>query len=130
MLYQVYVKTHKHSEIIDITELTAEKVHESGIVDGVCTVYTPHTTAALTVNENSDSDVLSDLLVTLDSLVPWDKEYSHIGGNSAAHIKSSLVGCSVQIIVSSGRLLLGTWQAIYFCEFDGGRNRKIYINIS
>ena len=129
MLYYFYVKTKEHSEIVDITELVNEKIRESGVNNGLCTVFTPHTTAAITVNENSDSDVLQDMINSLEATIPWEKDYSHLGGNAAAHIKSSVIGCSAHLIVSSGRALLGIWQAIYLCEFDGGRNRKIYINV-
>jgi len=113
--------------MIDITAEVAEQLHKSGLEQGVCRLYVPHTTAAITINEGADPSVAADIQAMLETLVPWEGAYKHLEGNAAAHIKSSLVGNSVMVLVESGRLKLGTWQAIFFCEFDGPRNRKVYI---
>ena len=115
--------------MIDITSSVAEAVRESKIDSGLCIVFCPHTTAAITINENADPDVVSDMIMGLEKLAPENLNYRHNEGNSDAHIKSSLVGCSEQIIISGGALVLGTWQGIYFCEYDGPRNRKVHINV-
>ena len=116
--------------MIDITDRVAAAVVESGASEGVVTVYVPHTTAGVTINENADPSVVHDLLAALDKAVPWRQSfYRHGEGNSAAHVKSSLVGCSAQILIRGGRLVLGTWQGIYFCEFDGPRSRKLHIAV-
>ena len=98
-----------------------------GMQDGVVTVFVPHTTAGVTINENADPDVVADITTSLDGLVPWSAGYRHSEGNSAAHVKASLMGSSVQVVVSEGRLALGTWQSVYFCEFDGPRHRKVWV---
>lgn len=123
----IQVKTPAHSAAVDITARVAGAVKEAGISSGVCLVYTPHTTAALTVNEGADPDVMEDVLAALERLVPWRGDYRHAEGNSAAHIKSILVGGGVQLIVESGRLALGTWEKIFLCEFDGPRTRKVFV---
>jgi secondary thiamine-phosphate synthase enzyme len=124
----IEVRTHKRDEMIDITDLVARAVRDFGVAEGVVTVYVPHTTAGVTINENADPSVVHDVLTALDAAVPWHQPfYRHGEGNSAAHVKSSMVGCSVQVLVSGGRLALGTWQGIYFCEFDGPRSRKALI---
>lgn len=123
------VKTAKHAQMIDITAEVRKAVTQSGVQDGMCTVFIPHTTAAVTINENADPDVVRDLLMEIDKIVPWEDGYHHIEGNSAAHLKSSMIGASEQIIIEDGRLLLGTWQGIYFCEFDGPRRRKAIVKI-
>ena len=123
----IQVRTPAHSSAVDITDAVSAKLKESGIRDGMCLIYVPHTTAAVTVNEGADPDVMEDVLNTLDKMVPWRGAYRHGEGNSAAHIKSILVGSSVQLIVNSGRLILGTWQKIFLCEFDGPRTRKVHI---
>jgi secondary thiamine-phosphate synthase enzyme len=105
-------------------------VKRSGVKEGVCYVYVPHTTAAVTINENADQSVINDIQNYLNKLVPFDGPYSHAEGNSDAHIKTSLVGCSKIIVVTNGGLLLGTWQGIFFCEFDGPRNRKVHIKVT
>jgi secondary thiamine-phosphate synthase enzyme len=105
-------------------------VTESGVKEGICTLFVPHTTAALTINENADPDVVRDLKAELEKIVPWEDGYHHYEGNSAAHLKSSMIGFSQQIIIEDGRLVLGTWQGIYFCEFDGPRNRKLKVKIT
>ena len=122
------LKTTKKTDFIDITSKVQDYVHETQIGNGLVTVFVPHTTAAVTINENADPDVLADMSDILDRIVPWTNGYAHMEGNSAAHVKSSMYGVSQQIIVENGILQLGTWQGIYFCEFDGPRNRRIYIH--
>jgi len=124
------VKTNKQSELIDITPDVSRIVAASGISDGVCTVFIPHTTAAVTINENADPDVQRDILMEIDKIVPLQDGYRHAEGNSAAHLKSSLFGCSATVIVAGGRLRLGTWQSVFFCKFDGPRTREVWVQIS
>jgi len=127
---ELIVHTHRRDELVDITADVQRVVARCGIQDGVCTVFAPHTTAGITINENADPDVVADILQALDQAVPWDApHYRHSEGNSAAHVKSSLLGHSVQVPVRGGRLQLGTWQAIYFCEFDGPRTRKVWVHV-
>jgi secondary thiamine-phosphate synthase enzyme len=115
----------------DITSRVAQAVEDSQIGEGTVTVYVPHTTAGVTVNENADPDVIRDMLCALEHAVPWRQSfYRHGEGNSAAHVKSSLVGCSAVLPVVGGRMALGTWQAIFFCEFDGPRTRKVLVTVS
>ena len=123
------VRTDKHTQMKDITRQVQDAVRQSGVTDGLCMVFIPHTTAAVTINENADPDVVRDLNMELDKIVPWEDGYHHIEGNSAAHLKSSLVGASEHIILEGGRLLLGTWQGVYFCEYDGPRHRKAIVRI-
>lgn len=123
------VRTSKHTQMLDITREVQRAVTESGVRDGICTVFIPHTTAAVTINENADPDVVRDFTMELGKIVPWEDGYHHMEGNSAAHLKSSMIGFSEQIIIEDGRILLGTWQGIYFCEFDGPRSRKCYVKI-
>ncbi|GMQ61090.1 secondary thiamine-phosphate synthase enzyme YjbQ [Vallitalea maricola] len=125
----IQVKTNKHVEMIDITSKVQNIIESEGIEDGICTVFIPHTTAGITINENADPDVTRDMLMELNKIVPLEDGYRHMEGNSAAHIKSSMMGFSETIIIKERKLLLGTWQGIYFCEFDGPRNRKTMINI-
>jgi secondary thiamine-phosphate synthase enzyme len=127
---QINVLSKKRIELIDITSHVQNIVKRSGIKEGVCYVYVPHTTAAVTINENADPNVINDIQNYLNKLVPFDGPYSHAEGNSDAHIKTSLVGCSKIIVVTNGGLLLGTWQGIFFCEFDGPRNRKVHIKVT
>ena len=124
------VRTSKHTQMLDITREVQRAVTESGVRDGICTVFIPHTTAAVTINENADPDVVRDFTMELGKIVPWEDGYHHMEGNSAAHLKSSMIGFSEQIIIEDGRLLLGTWQGIYFCEFDGPRSRKCFVKIT
>ena len=126
---QISVETHSRVEMIDITAAVQKAVREEKIEKGLCLVYTPHTTAAITINENADPDVPRDILAALDRAVPLSANYRHAEGNSAAHVKSSLVGASELVIIENGRLVLGTWQSIFFCEFDGPRSRKVVISI-
>ena len=123
------IRTDKHTQMKDITAQVQDAVRQSSVKDGLCVVFTPHTTAAVTINENADPDVVRDLNMELGKIIPWEDGYHHIEGNSAAHLKSSLVGASEQIIIEDGRLLLGTWQGIYFCEYDGPRSRKVIVKI-
>jgi secondary thiamine-phosphate synthase enzyme len=129
VLETIQVNTPDHSVMVDVTDAVARKVQESGIRNGLCLVYVPHTTAGITINEGADPAVQEDILSTLERLVPWKGPYRHLEGNSAAHVKASLMGSSVQVIIDNGRLVLGTWQRIFLCEFDGPRTRKIRIKI-
>ncbi len=125
------VQTPERAAFVDITDRVAEAVRTSGISDGVVVVFVPHTTAAVTINENADPDVVHDLLAQLDTMVPWRRPFfQHGEGNSAAHVKSSMLGCSETILVRDGRLVLGTWQGIYFAEFDGPRNRRVIVQVA
>jgi len=122
------VRTGQHAEFVDITAQVQRVVAESGIKHGMCTVFVPHTTCGITINENADPDVTADIITALERVVPWDAPYyRHNEGNSAAHVKASLMGSSVQVLVHDGQLQLGTWQAIYLCEFDGPRTRKVWV---
>jgi secondary thiamine-phosphate synthase enzyme len=123
------VATGKPIEFINITQRIKRIVQESGIQGGICTIYVPHTTCGITINEAADPDVERDILKELGKIVPLHDEYLHAEGNSAAHIKTSLMGSNSSIPISDGRLLLGTWQGIFLCEFDGPRNRKVYVQI-
>lgn len=129
MLYELVVPTATTTEFVDITSKVKDCVLKSGVQNGICYVYVPHTTAGLTINENADPDVVHDMLKVLNKVIPFDDRYLHMEGNSAAHIKASLMGFSQHLIISNGRLLLGTWQGIYFTEFDGPRRRKAYVKI-
>ena len=123
------VKTTSKTEFIDITSEVQQAVSSSTIDDGLCMVYVPHTTAAVTINESADPSVQTDILSVLNTVVPWDAGYRHMEGNSAAHIKTTLVGTSELIAVENRRLVLGTWQGIFFCEFDGPRTRKVHVKL-
>jgi len=126
----VSVDTRQRNQMIDITGEVDRIIGKSGIRDGIATVYCPHTTAAVTINENADPSVPRDIIMMLGELVPHRHEgYRHSEGNSDAHIKSSIVGCSSQVLIEDGKMRLGTWQALFFCEFDGPRNRKVLIQI-
>ena len=124
------INSRERTDFIDITRQVREAVQAAGIEHGAATVFIPHTTAGITINENADPDVVTDMKAALDRLVPWNNGYRHAEGNSAAHLKSTLTGFSVQIPVESGNLILGTWQGIYFCEFDGPRSRKVWVGTS
>ena len=126
---QINVLSKKRVELIDITSQVQKIVKRSGVTEGVCYVYVPHTTAAVTINENADPSVINDIQNCLNKIVPFDGHYSHAEGNSDAHIKTSFMGCSTTIVITHGDLLLGTWQGIFFCEFDGPRNRKVHIKV-
>jgi secondary thiamine-phosphate synthase enzyme len=127
----ISICTHKRSEMVDITDDVATLVGQAGIADGHVIAYCPHTTGAITINENADPDVMHDMLLTFNELFPQDRRgYRHVEGNSDAHCKSSLVGASEQLLIKEGRLVLGTWQGLYFCEFDGPRTRRVILQIS
>jgi secondary thiamine-phosphate synthase enzyme len=128
-LYRFSVSTHSHTELVDITGLVADAVRKSGVKEGVCIVYIPHTTAGVTINENADPDVKTDILKELGKIVPWEEGYLHAEGNSAAHLKASLMGFSQTVIIHDGALLLGIWQGIYLAEFDGSRNRTVFVKV-
>ncbi len=123
------VKTNSNTEFVKIDNLIQRAIDESEIDEGVCHIVVPHTTAAVTVNEGADPSVVKDMLKELNKVIPFQDNYFHMEGNSAAHIKSSLVGCSISLIVESGRAKLGTWQSVFFCEFDGPRQRKVWIKV-
>ena len=129
MLKIFSVPTHNRTEMVDITSDVQKVVQESKQQEGLCCVFIPHTTAGITINENADPSVQKDILQELNKVIPFEDNYSHLEGNSAGHIKSSLIGSSVNIIVENGKLKLGTWQGIYFCEFDGPRTRKAWVKI-
>ena len=130
MTQRFTVQTKGRTDFTDITENVRKALESSGIKNGMCHVFIPHTTAGVTINENADPDVKSDIINTLEQLVPWSNRYRHFEGNSAAHIKASLMGFTVSVPVEDGRLVLGTWQCIYFCEFDGPRTRKVVVTFS
>ncbi|MBI3354259.1 MAG: YjbQ family protein [Nitrospirae bacterium] len=129
MPVSIDIKTKSQIEFIDITSNIQQAVDRSGIKEGVCYVYVPHTTAAVTINENADPDVIRDIITRLNEIVPLDGNYRHTEGNSAAHIKASIVGSSETIFIEDGRLVLGAWQSIFFCEFDGQRSRRAMVKI-
>jgi secondary thiamine-phosphate synthase enzyme len=129
MPISITLKTRSRADMEDITSLVQKEVSRSGVQDGACLVYVPHTTGGITINEGADPAVCRDMMAKLNDLVPRDAGYRHTEGNADSHIKASLVGSSVSVIVENGRLLLGTWQKIFFCEFDGPRSRKVYVRI-
>ena len=123
------VKSINQTELIDITAEIQDAVLSAGIGQGLCMLYVPHTTAAITINESADPSVKDDILMIIDKIVPWKAGYRHLEGNSPAHIKSTLVGSSELIAIENNRLTLGTWQGIFFCEFDGPRTRKVHVHL-
>ena len=123
------IKSHKQVEMIDITGEVRNAISEAAVDKGLAVIYTPHTTAAITINENADPDVSRDMIMEMNKIVPMQDGYRHLEGNSAAHIKSSLFGASETLIVSQGKPQLGTWQGIYFCEFDGPRQRRVFVEV-
>ncbi|WP_029521884.1 secondary thiamine-phosphate synthase enzyme YjbQ [Persephonella sp. KM09-Lau-8] len=129
MIKFLEVITQKRTHFEDITDEVQEVVDESGVQEGICYLYVPHTTAGIFINENADPDVKWDIEQTLEKLIPWENNYKHIEGNAAAHIKSVLVGTNTFIPIKNGRLMLGTWQGIFFAEFDGPRTRKVIVKI-
>jgi len=128
MFRYINVKSKSRIEFIDITEMVQEVVKEAGVMKGICYLYIPHTTAGITINEGADPSVQRDIQGTLSRLVPHEMNYFHREGNADAHIKSTIVGTSVNVIIDEGKLVLGTWQSIFFCEFDGPRHRRIAVN--
>ncbi len=129
MCMEYGVKTTKTQEFIDITNLINEEIKRQNVQEGIAVVFVPHTTAAVTINENTDPDVTIDIIGALNKVFPVEGDYRHYEGNSHAHIKASLMGSSCTLIIEKGKLKLGTWQGVYFCEFDGPRNRKVYIKV-
>jgi secondary thiamine-phosphate synthase enzyme len=123
------VKTEQQTQLIDITAKIRTALQPQDIQNGYCFLFVPHTTAAVTINESADPSVKSDMLMVLNQIIPWEAGYRHLEGNSAAHIKSTLVGASETIAIENGQLVLGTWQGIFFCEFDGPRTRKIHVRL-
>lgn len=127
---ELIIKTARHSQFVEITAHVQEVVDSSGVRDGLCTVFVPHTTAGITINENADPDVVADMIGALDKIVPWESpDYKHAEGNSAAHVKSSLMGHSIHVPVHNGQLQFGTSQGIFLCEFDGPRSRKVWVTV-
>lgn len=129
-MQELRVSTSSHTELVDITSAVQRAVSESGVQDGVCHIYVPHTTAGVTINENADPSVREDILMELNKIIPLQDNYKHLEGNAAAHIKASVVGSSETILVEGGRLVLGTWQGIFFCEFDGPRSRRVLTKVT
>lgn len=121
------IQTHARTDFVKIDRPVADIVRETGLQEGVVTVFIPHTTAGVTINENADPDVTADMETVLNRVVPWEGNYRHFEGNTAAHVKASMMGSSAQVIVSGGQLQLGTWQSLYFCEFDGPRSRQVWV---
>ena len=131
MPYQeLAIRTKSRTELLDITDRLTKLVQESKVQEGLLVVFVPHTTAAVTINENADPSVQHDLLSELNRLIPFTGSYQHTEGNSAAHVKSTLVGPSQTLLIQGGRIALGTWQGIYFCEFDGPRSRKVWVKVT
>ena len=128
-IFEFPVRTTSHTQMIDITRQVQQTVSESGVKDGLCIVFIPHTTAAVTINENADPDVQTDFMKEINKIVPWEDGYLHMEGNAAAHLKASMMGFSETVIINDGRLVLGTWQGIYFLEYDGARNRKVIVKV-
>lgn len=126
-MIEIKIKTSKKIEFIDLTSEIKKIILKNTYKDGILTIFIPHTTAGITINENTDSDVITDIVRNLERLVPFNNRYLHVEGNSDAHIKASLIGSSINVIVENGELKLGIWQGIYFCEFDGPRNRTIWV---
>lgn len=125
----ITVQTTRQFQFIDITEKVREVLKQQEVDNGAAILYVPHTTAGITINERADPAVRQDILSQLNKLIPLNGGYKHLEGNAAAHIKSSLIGCSEVVIIEEGELVLGTWQAIFFCEFDGPRTRKVYVKL-
>jgi secondary thiamine-phosphate synthase enzyme len=125
MVKYVNVRSKSRIELIDVTEMVQQVIKETGVIKGICCLYVPHTTAGITINEGADPSVQRDIQNALSRLIPHEMHYHHREGNADAHIKSSFIGTSVNVIIDEGKLLLGTWQSIFFCEFDGPRHRRI-----
>ncbi|MCB4791131.1 MAG: secondary thiamine-phosphate synthase enzyme YjbQ [Elusimicrobia bacterium] len=128
-MHELTLKTFDRTQFIDITSKVREILKKSGVTNGLCHIFVPHTTAAITINENADPDVVSDIIQTLDNIIPQNSSYAHREGNSDAHIKAGLLGFSLNVFVKEKQLVLGTWQGIFFTEFDGPRTRKVLIEI-
>ena len=130
MTKNINVKSGSRTEFLNITQKVQQVVKESGVKSGICYVYVPHTTAAVTINEGADPSVVQDILSELNRLIPRNGNYLHMEGNSDAHIKTSLIGSSETVIVEGAKLQLGTWQAIFFCDFDGPRDRQVIVKVT
>ena len=128
-MQSISIRTSSRIEMIDITDMIQKQIREASISDGICVCYVPHTTAGITINEGADPAVCEDIIQKLSELIPSSYRYKHLEGNADSHIKATVVGNSVTVIVENGKLVLGTWQRIFFCEFDGPRTRKIWIKI-
>jgi len=128
-MHSFSVKTGARFQMIDITDRVSAVVRESGLRSGICYVFVPHTTAAVTINENADPSVPRDILAELDKVIPLNDNYRHMEGNAAAHIKASMLGASETVFIENGALVLGTWQSLFFCEFDGPRTRKVVVQL-
>jgi len=126
---EISVRTSDNVQFINIDKQVEQAIRESGVQDGTCVIFTPHTTAGVTINENADPDVVRDMVMEINKVVPFQDGYHHMEGNSAAHIKSSLFGPSLTLIVQNSRPIFGVWQSVYFCEFDGPRTRRCYIKV-
>jgi secondary thiamine-phosphate synthase enzyme len=129
MLKTLTIKSRSKTEFIDITEDIHEAIKGSGVKSGVCYIYVPHTTAGITINEGADPSVKRDIITTINNIIPFEGDYQHMEGNSAAHIKSTAVGVSLFVLVEDSKPLLGTWQSVYFCEFDGPRHRRVIVKV-
>lgn len=129
MLKTLTIKSRSKTEFIDITEDIQEAIRGSGVKSGVCYIYVPHTTAGITINEGADPSVKRDIITTINKLIPFEADYQHMEGNSAAHIKSTVVGVSLFVLIEDNKPLLGTWQSVYFCEFDGPRHRRVIVKV-
>ncbi len=130
MIHEISLETKNQTELIDITDKINSLINKSKIKEGTCLVFVPHTTAGITINENADASVKSDIIKELNTVIPFNDDYKHAEGNSAAHIKSVLCGVDLNMIIKDSNLALGTWQGVYFCEFDGPRLRKVIIRLS
>lgn len=128
-MHELSVPTRRHTEFVNIDRHIQRLIDESGVEEGEVRIYVPHTTAGITINENADPDVVADMELILERAVPWEGGYAHAEGNAAAHVKASMMGFSVTVFIHRGKLALGTWQSIYFCEFDGPRNRRVWVKI-
>lgn len=126
----ISIRTGSRTDMLDITGLVQKELSKAGVTEGICAVYVPHTTAGITINEGADPAVCQDIMRKLNELIPPDAGYRHMEGNADSHIKASMMGSSVTVLVEKGRLVLGTWQKVFFCEFDGPRSRKVYIQVS
>jgi len=128
-MIRLNISTRRHTEFVNIDALIQKAVEDSGVQEGAVQVFVPHTTAGITINENADPDVVADIAAALDRVVPWQAYYAHSEGNAAAHVKASMMGFNQLIFIENGRLALGTWQSVYFCEFDGPRTRQVWLRI-
>jgi secondary thiamine-phosphate synthase enzyme len=128
---ELIIETSRHTEFVEITTQVQSVMDGAGVKEGLCVCFVPHTTAGITINENADPDVVTDMIYALERAVPWkDSQYRHGEGNTAAHVKSSMMGHSAHVLVRGGKLQFGTWQGIYLCEFDGPRSRKVWVTVT